>query len=102
MMKGRNDLGSLGGGRGLTRIFFLHRCSCNFSMLTPKDLLKAGYSCLALHGGVDQQDRDSNLRDFKEGNVKLLIATSVAARGLDVKHLNLVPPSCYLTFTSVP
>ena len=50
----------------------------------------SGYSCLALHGGIDQQDRDSNIKDFKEGNVRLLIATSVAARGLDVKQLNLV------------
>ncbi|XP_071447908.1 probable ATP-dependent RNA helicase DDX46 isoform X1 [Hetaerina americana] len=55
-----------------------------------KDLMKASYSCLSLHGGIDQFDRDSTMVDFKAGKVKVLIATSVAARGLDVKHLILV------------
>ncbi|CAG2245181.1 DDX46 [Mytilus edulis] len=55
-----------------------------------KDLLKHSYPCMSLHGGIDQYDRDSIIQDFKTGNVKLLIATSVAARGLDVKHLILV------------
>ncbi|KAG8252195.1 putative ATP-dependent RNA helicase ddx46 [Homalodisca vitripennis] len=55
-----------------------------------KDLMKASYPCMSLHGGIDQYDRDSTIVDFKAGKVKLLIATSVAARGLDVKHLILV------------
>ncbi|CAH1405981.1 unnamed protein product [Nezara viridula] len=55
-----------------------------------KDLMKASYPCLTLHGGVDQYDRDSTIVDFKAGKAKLLVATSVAARGLDVKHLILV------------
>lgn len=55
-----------------------------------KDLMKASYSCMALHGGIDQYDRDSNIVDFKNGKIKILIATSVAARGLDVKHMILV------------
>lgn len=55
-----------------------------------KDLMKASYACMSLHGGIDQFDRDSTIVDFKSGRVKLLIATSVAARGLDVKQLILV------------
>lgn len=55
-----------------------------------KNLMKASYSCMSLHGGIDQFDRDSTILDFKSGRVKLLIATSVAARGLDVKQLILV------------
>lgn len=55
-----------------------------------KDLMKASYPCMCLHGGIDQFDRDSTILDFKSGKCKLLIATSVAARGLDVKQLILV------------
>eukprot|EP01135_Chromosphaera_perkinsii_P003576 Nk52_evm34s248 gene=Nk52_evmTU34s248 len=55
-----------------------------------KDLMRAGYPCLTLHGGMDQNDRDSTIVDFKNGVTKILIATSVAARGLDVRGLNLV------------
>ncbi|XP_015929321.1 probable ATP-dependent RNA helicase DDX46 isoform X2 [Parasteatoda tepidariorum] len=55
-----------------------------------KDLIKASYNCMALHGGIDQFDRDSTICDFKAGKISVLIATSVAARGLDVKHLILV------------
>ncbi|KAG5442579.1 putative ATP-dependent RNA helicase ddx46 [Clonorchis sinensis] len=53
-------------------------------------LLKYGYPCLSLHGGIDQYDRDSVMTDFKRGNIRLLIATSVAARGLDVSDLMVV------------
>ncbi|XP_072385016.1 probable ATP-dependent RNA helicase DDX46 [Diabrotica undecimpunctata] len=55
-----------------------------------KELMRAAYNCMSLHGGIDQFDRDSTIVDFKNGKVKLLVATSVAARGLDVKQLILV------------
>ena len=55
-----------------------------------KTLISASYSSRPLHGGIDQYDRDSTMSDFKSGAVKILIATSVAARGLDVKSLILV------------
>uniref|UniRef100_F6TZX4 Probable ATP-dependent RNA helicase DDX46 n=2 Tax=Ciona intestinalis TaxID=7719 RepID=F6TZX4_CIOIN len=55
-----------------------------------KELMDKSYSCMALHGGIDQYDRDSIISDFKRGVNQLLIATSVAARGLDVKNLILV------------
>lgn len=51
------------------------------------DLLQA-YSphCLALHGGIDKDDRMSTFASFKSGQTKVLVATSVAARGLDVPN----------------
>ncbi|KAI4813686.1 hypothetical protein KUCAC02_002919 [Chaenocephalus aceratus] len=55
-----------------------------------KDLMKASYPCMSLHGGIDQYDRDSVISDFKNGACRLMVATSVAARGLDVKQLILV------------
>lgn len=55
-----------------------------------RDLMRKGYPCLSIHGGKDQIDRDSAIDDFKNGVVPVLIATSVAARGLDVKQLKLV------------
>nr|KAG5704149.1 hypothetical protein BaRGS_009679 [Batillaria attramentaria] len=55
-----------------------------------KSLMKHAYPCMALHGGIDQYDRDSTISDFKNGVFKVMVATSVAARGLDVKHLILV------------
>ncbi|KAF2970938.1 hypothetical protein GQX73_g2669 [Xylaria multiplex] len=55
-----------------------------------KELLRKGYPCMSIHGGKDQIDRDSTIQDFKAGALPILIATSVAARGLDVKQLKLV------------
>ncbi|XP_019728342.1 putative ATP-dependent RNA helicase DDX46 [Hippocampus comes] len=55
-----------------------------------KELMKASYPCMSLHGGIDQYDRDSIINDFKNGACRLMVATSVAARGLDVKQLILV------------
>jgi ATP-dependent RNA helicase DDX46/PRP5 len=58
--------------------------------LLLRDLMRKGYPCMSIHGGKDQIDRDSTIDDFKAGIVPILIATSVAARGLDVKQLKLV------------
>ncbi|KAJ6091968.1 hypothetical protein N7467_003937 [Penicillium canescens] len=55
-----------------------------------QELMRKGYPCMSIHGGKDQIDRDSTIEDFKAGIFPVLIATSVAARGLDVKQLKLV------------
>ena len=55
-----------------------------------RELMRKGYLCMSLHGGKDQIDRDQTIADFKSGVVPIVIATSVAARGLDVKQLKLV------------
>ena len=57
---------------------------------TPHPPPQAGYPCLSLHGGKDQSDRECTIADFKAGVGNILIATSVAARGLDVRDLVLV------------
>ncbi|OJJ49652.1 hypothetical protein ASPZODRAFT_149149 [Penicilliopsis zonata CBS 506.65] len=55
-----------------------------------QELMRKGYPCMSIHGGKDQIDRDSTIEEFKAGIFPVLIATSVAARGLDVKQLKLV------------
>lgn len=47
-------------------------------------LLKRGYIAEGIHGDLNQAKRDSVIRKFKEGTIELLVATDVAARGLDV------------------
>jgi ATP-independent RNA helicase DbpA len=54
-------------------------------------LLQAqGYSALALHGDLEQRDRDQVLVRFVNGSCSVLVATDVAARGLDVAGLAAV------------
>ena len=49
-----------------------------------------GYRAAALHGGLTQEQRDRVMRRFREGTVELLIATDVAARGLDIENVSHV------------
>ncbi|KAI8364321.1 P-loop containing nucleoside triphosphate hydrolase protein [Choanephora cucurbitarum] len=69
-------------------IIFVDRHEAADNLL--RDLIRRGYPCQSLHGGKDQADRDSTIADFKSGVTNVLIATSVAARGLDVKKLKVV------------
>jgi len=55
-----------------------------------RQLLNSGYECVTLHAGKDQIDRDNTISDFKAKNTLLMVATGVAARGLDVPDLHLV------------
>ncbi|KAL6507950.1 DEAD-box ATP-dependent RNA helicase 42 [Orobanche gracilis] len=55
-----------------------------------KELIRAGYPCLSYHGAKDQTDRESTIADFKSNVCNVLVATSAASRGLDVKELELV------------
>ena len=53
-------------------------------------LAARGFGAEALHGGMGQEARDRVMRRFRGGQVELLIATDVAARGLDVDHVSHV------------
>ncbi|HYK74942.1 MAG TPA: DEAD/DEAH box helicase [Pseudoneobacillus sp.] len=54
------------------------------------ELEKANYSCEKLHGGLEQEDRFAVMDGFKLGNFRYLVATDVAARGIDVDNVTLV------------
>jgi Superfamily II DNA and RNA helicases len=53
-------------------------------------LTKRGYGAEGIHGDLNQAKRDSVLRKFKEGTIEVLVATDVAARGLDISGVTHV------------
>jgi len=69
-------------------------------------LIKDGYSADSLHGDLTQQQRDRVMRNFKSKTLQLLIATDVAARGIDVTgithviHMNMPDEMEYYTHRS--
>uniref|UniRef100_A0A2S2NVA8 RNA helicase n=1 Tax=Schizaphis graminum TaxID=13262 RepID=A0A2S2NVA8_SCHGA len=55
------------------------------AFLSEKD-----YPTTSIHGDREQPEREQALRDFKNNKMKILVATAVAARGLDIKGVNCV------------
>ena len=53
-----------------------------------RSLLRHGFSVLALHGDMDQSARTAALEQFRKGDVALLVASDVAARGLDIPDVS--------------
>jgi ATP-independent RNA helicase DbpA len=53
-------------------------------------LVKGGFSALAIHGDLEQRERDLVLVRFANKSASVLVATDVAARGLDIKELSAV------------
>ena len=53
-------------------------------------LVGRGYAVEALHGGMSQQERDRVMKKARANTVDLLVATDVAARGIDIEHLSHV------------
>lgn len=52
-----------------------------------KDLVKAGIKAAAIHGNKSQNARQGALNNFKNGQIRVLIATDIAARGIDIDEL---------------
>jgi ATP-dependent RNA helicase DeaD len=53
-------------------------------------LAKAGYSARAIHGDLRQSKRDQVIENFRNSKYRILVATDVAARGLDIPHIEHV------------
>jgi ATP-dependent RNA helicase DeaD len=49
-----------------------------------------GFSAKGLHGDVEQEDREAIIKGYRRGEIKIMVATDVAARGLDVKNVSHV------------
>ncbi|SLN34335.1 ATP-dependent RNA helicase RhlE [Falsiruegeria litorea R37] len=58
--------------------------------ICAKSLKKYGYDAAAIHGDLDQSQRTKTLDGFREGSLRLLVASDVAARGLDVPSVSHV------------
>ena len=66
---------------------------CNTKNMTDRlaGLLKMrGISCEAIHGDIQQRVREKTLNKFKQGQLRVLVATDVAARGLDIDDVDAV------------
>ena len=55
-----------------------------------RELEKCGFNADAIHGDKTQEERLKLLKDFKDGTLNIMVATDVAARGLDIAELPLV------------
>ena len=53
-----------------------------------RSLVKHGFSAIALHGDMDQRSRMNALESFRNGEIVLLVASDVAARGLDIPEVS--------------
>ncbi|KEJ00058.1 DEAD/DEAH box helicase [Clostridium botulinum A2B7 92] len=58
--------------------------------MIAKDLVEAGIEAEAIHGNKSQNARQRALNNFKEGKIRVLVATDIAARGIDVNELSHV------------
>ncbi len=73
------------------RIFAIIFCRTKMETQEVADkLIKDGYNAESLHGDLSQQQRDLTMQKFRQHTVQLLVATDVAARGLDVDDLTHV------------
>lgn len=66
---------------------------CNTKQQVDKvyrELSNQKYSCEKIHGGMEQNDRLRVMKDFKKGYFRYLVATDVAARGIDIEDITLV------------
>ena len=68
-------------GRGLTLVFTRTKHGAERLM---KDLERDGFAAASVHGNKSQGQRDRAIKAFRAGTVKVLVATDVAARGIDI------------------
>ncbi|WP_019634712.1 DEAD/DEAH box helicase [Actinomadura atramentaria] len=74
-------------GRGLTMVFCQTKRTCD---RVAGELVQRGFDAAAVHGDLGQSQRERALRAFRNGKIDVLVATDVAARGLDVDDVTHV------------
>ena len=79
-------------GRGLAMVFCHTKRHCD---RLAADLIERGFAAAAVHGDLGQGQREQALRAFRAGKIDVLVATDVAARGIDVEGVtHVVNYSC--------
>jgi ATP-dependent RNA helicase DeaD len=73
-------------GNNIDRAIVFCRTRTETTILAEK-LRKRGHDARALHAGYSQPQRDAVMNSFRKGKLKLLVATDVAARGLDIQEI---------------
>lgn len=68
----------------------MHLYSVHCADKIAKDLNRVGIETAAIHGNKSQNQRQLALNNFKEGNIRVLVATDIAARGIDIGELSHV------------
>ncbi len=66
---------------------------CNTKNMTDRLaalLQMGGFTCAPIHGDIPQKNREKTLKDFRAGKMQILVATDVAARGLDIDDVDAV------------
>ncbi|KAK4047880.1 RNA-dependent ATPase [Microbotryomycetes sp. JL221] len=85
--KGRQGGGGEGKDRDKALVFALYKKEAT---RVTEFLQRNGYQAGCIQGDMSQEKRSKSLQDFKDGKVQLLVATDVAARGLDIPKVELV------------
>ncbi|MGV9600700.1 DEAD/DEAH box helicase [Streptosporangium sandarakinum] len=74
-------------GRGLTMVFCETKRACD---KVVEELKERGFAAAAVHGDLGQGQREQALRAFRNGKIDVLVATDVAARGIDIDDVTHV------------
>ena len=85
----RDAVGALIRERGIEQVIVFSNTKIGAGRLA-RHLQKEGFLAEAIHGDKSQQERLKTLDGFKAGDIKVLVATDVAARGLDIAELPAV------------
>ena len=89
---GRNKLSDLAQiiiGEGYKRVMVF--CDTKFNTATlANQLARLGFSVDCLHGDLSQKERNQIMQNFRDGKLAILVATDVAARGIDVSDVDAV------------
>ena len=73
--------------RGATLVFTNTREQCD---KLQSELTEKGYECAVYRGEMDKNERRKNLKQFRDGKLKILIATDLGGRGLDIPTVERV------------